>query len=69
MASLWGQRMRDADRYVLIRESADRVPVGVRPMSGLAEARRHLKSLPDVDRHSWYILDLLENRRLELEPD
>ena len=69
MALLVANEMRDADRYVLIRESADRVPVGVRPVSDLAEARLHLKSLPEVDRHWWYILDVLENKRLEIDVD
>ena len=61
--------MHDNDRYVLVYESADCVPVRVQPMSDLAEARRHLRSIADRDRGSWYILDLLENRKLTLEPD
>jgi len=59
--------MHESDRYVLVHESADSVPLCVRPMSDLAEAKLQLRSIPDEERCSWYILDLLERRKVGLE--
>ena len=57
------RRLRNLDRYVLLKYKPGGTPEAVRPMPSLEEARKELAHL-NGESVRWHILDLQENKEV-----